>query len=491
MSRLAALAVCSLGLWAQEALWVPRNLDPAKKYPLLISLQEGDVRPNRRGPTDSGFIVASPRGTGENAVYALLSDLKQRFPIDEDRVYLSGIAEGGGTALLVALTRPDLWAAVALICPIPSTGTADLIGNARNLRVKLFQGEYDPIVKPEQTRQLARDLTSAGARAEYVEYPRVRHNAWENAYKDGAIFDWLRQQQRQRFPEHIHFATSRYRFSEAYWVKIDELTPGAPSVIDVAFENRTTLAITTSGLDAFTLNVKAHPVTAVRLDGAMLKVRPANTLSFTKSAKGWFLHHTLPSPTDKREGQEGPIRDAIDARHLYVYGTGGSPSSDELIQRRDDALHAADWSTPRHPAQGHFAVIADDEVKDSDLQTANLILFGTKETNSCIARLASGLPFSLSPSAADYGMVLLAPLGEHHYAVVNSGLPWWTHGDVARRTGLPISPAAFQILGTFQDYIVFRGGLDHVLAEGSFDRNWKLPPDARAALRAIPAIAVR
>ena len=36
-----------------------------------------------------------------------------------------------------------------------------------------------------------------------------------------------------------------------------------------------------------------------------------------------------------------------------------------------------------------------------------------------------------------------------------------------------------------------RGGLDNVLAEGRFDRNWKLPADAAAKLRATGAVEVR
>ena len=52
------------------------------------------------------------------------------------------------------------------------------------------------------------------------------------------------------------------------------------------------------------------------------------------------------------------------------------------------AQQAADWSTPRMKLMLTFRVLADNEVKAVDLQNANLLLFGTKETNSVIANYA-------------------------------------------------------------------------------------------------------
>ena len=51
------------------------------------------------------------QGIAEKDVYDVLADVKARFSVDEDRVYLTGLDMGGGGALWLGLTRPDIWAA--------------------------------------------------------------------------------------------------------------------------------------------------------------------------------------------------------------------------------------------------------------------------------------------------------------------------------------------------------------------------------------------
>jgi hypothetical protein len=70
----------------------------------------------------------------------------------------------------------------------------------------------------------------------------------------------------------------------------------------------------------------------------------------------------------------------------------------------------------------------DDEVKDKETAGASLVLFGTRETNSLIARYSAALPMELNAGAADYGLVYVFPVNGR-YVVINSGLPWWTRAD--------------------------------------------------------------
>ena len=87
-------------------------------------------------------------------------------------------------------------------------------------------------------------------------------------------------------------------------------------------------------------------------------------------------------------------------------------------------------------------------------------------------------------------MVAIAPAGGR-YVVVSAGLPWWTRADEADRGGYQFTPQRLRLLSTFGDYLLFRGGINHVLAEGRFDRNWKLPAEAAEKLRATGVVSVR
>jgi len=148
------------------------------------------------------------------------------------------------------------------------------------------------------------------------------------------------------------------------------------------------------------------------------------------------------------------------------------------------------WSTSRVRINLATVIKADRDVTDEEIAGANLILFGNSATNSLIARLSGQLPMALSPGAADYGMVFVAPVGER-YVVVSSGRPWWTGADEVDRGGYRFAPDQYRLLSTFGDYLVFKGSLKVVLAEGRFDRDWRLPADAAEKLRATGVVALR
>ncbi len=502
------------------ALYVPKSFDPGKKYPLVISLHAEDSNhrinlrrifgvPSRLGETDTenmryfppvpdvDFIIASPyaRGTmgyegiAEKDVYDVLADVERKFPIDSDRVYLTGISMGGAGALSLALTRPDVWAAVAAVCPTALRRIEQFAPNALHLPIRLFQGEQDPIVPVEVSRNWQRKLVDAAVPAEYIEYPGVRHNAWDVAYRDGAIFAWFAKFHRERSPERVRFVTTSYRYSSADWVRIDGLTPGVPASIDAAWTSKTALKIDTRDLDGFTLSIAHPPATPITatIDGAPVRVRPSPTLSFTKASGQWRAGRFIPA--GKRPGAEGPIAAAVADRQIYVYGTTGA-TAEELDARRKVAEAAAQWSTARSRLSVNFPVKADTAVTPADLDSASLILFGTAETNSLIARFAPQLPLALSPGAADYGLLFVAPAGKH-YALVSSGLPWWTGAEEAHRDGDPFAPRRYRLLTTFGDFILFKGSLANVVSEGRFDRNWKVPADVSAKLLATGTVTIR
>jgi hypothetical protein len=323
--------------------------------------------------------------------------------------------------------------------------------------------------------------------ADYIEYPAVRHNAWDYAYKDGALFDWFAQFHRNRFPQRVRFVTGSYRYNSAYWVRIDGLTPGVTGSIDARQAGAGEIRIETQNIDGFTLSLD-HPVSSVFVDGVALRVAPAASLSFRKQSGRWTTGRIPPAA--KRFGREGPAAEVASERHIYIYGTAGAPSPDELNFRRKQAETAAAWSSERERLQLSFPVKADSAVTQQDLDTADLVLFGTRETNSVIAQFTDRLPLALNAGAADYGLLFIADVGKH-YALVSSGLPWWTGFDDAGRQTGRFAPKTYAELSTFGDYIFFKGSLASVVAEGRFDKNWKLPPDAAAKMMATGTVTVR
>ena len=488
-------------------LYVPRDYTPERKWPLVISLHgagsnhrlnlrrvfglgnrpgESDAQAGRLFPPfpNVPMIVATPfaRGTmgyqtiAEQDVYDVRADVRKRFNIDEDRVYLTGISMGGGGALWFGMTRPDLWAAIAAVCPALPEGVEARARNGQHIPIGLFQGALDPLVPAIATRALHKRLEGAGVPASYTEYPGIRHNAWDPAYANAAIFRWFEQHRRVRSPERVRFRTDAYKYSSAYWLRMDQLTPGSWAEFDGTLKDGV-LKASTSGLDAFTVEAR---VTAAEVDGTTVRVRRrsgGNALSFQRTAKGWALGKPRAAATAKRAGLEGPIADAISTGHVYVHGAG----------EWENATLAADWSTQNSRPNVTFRVLRDTQIEAADLANTNVVAFGTKETNRVIEAHSTELPMHLNPGAADYGLLYVYPVNGR-YLVVSSGLPWWTRHDQVQIGGLSFLGVRYRLLLSFGDYVLFKGGIDNVIAAGRFDRNWKLPPEALAKLRASGAV---
>lgn len=500
-------------------LYIPKNFDSKKKYPLVIMLHgagsnhrlslrrvfgksnapgETDVEASRVFPewNDVEYIVASPfargtmgyQGVAEKDVYDILADVKKRFNIDEDRTFLTGLSMGGGGTLWIGLTRPDIWAALAPVCPAPPAGTENYLRNSFNLPMYFFHGDADQAVPVSVSRDLVKKLKENGTQVSYDEYPGVEHNSWEKAYADGAIFKWFDQFKRKRFPEQVKFSTARYEYSSAYWVKVDDFAPSTVAEVEVRFTGDNQLEVTVKNVNGFTLNIAEHPrfkkgqPLQVTLNGKKQKVTPAETLSFWLKDGKWTQGKIALDKNSKNVELEGPIAKAISERHVYVYGTEGNPSQDEIRKRYDLAFAAANWSVFRNPFLGRVMafprILSDKEVRESDLKSANIILFGTRETNSIIKKYADALPLELASDATDTGLIYVYPLNGK-YVVINSGLPWWNNDNpFSFYAALP-----FQQLSSLKDFVVFNKSAATPIVEGFFDKNWKLSSEQKSALQ--------
>lgn len=504
------------------ALYLPKKYSEKKKYPLVVMLHgagsnhrlalrrvfgksnvndETDVEASLYFPEwkDINYIVAAPyaRGTAgyqgfvEKDVYDMLADIKKRFNIDENRIYLTGLSMGGGGTMWLALTRPDIWAAIAPVCPATPEKDTRLADNLLNVPAHFFHGDADQAVPVKISREWVKHLKEKGFTAEYAEYAGVGHNSWEKAYKNGFIFSWFDKFRRNPYPDRARFVSYQYKYNRAYWVQLDRFTPEKGAAIDARFTGKNQIVVNTLRLDAFTLLLKDHPQfnpskpLRMLVDGQKFHFAVKDRASFhKKDSTSWEAGPYVPAPDSKQPGAGGPVGAAFADRHVYVYGTLDKPSPEVLKARMDTALRAADWSVDRGWFLGRIKfyprVIADKDVRPSDLESSNLILFGTKETNGIIAKYNDRLPIALNGNAADHGLLYIFPV-DGHYVVVSSGLPWWTGAEM---TGFRFLPPPQGMLNAFKDFVFFKGSVKNVLAEGYFDENWKLPEAAVQAFKA-------
>ncbi len=254
------------------------------------------------------------------------------------------------------------------------------------------------------------------------------------------------------------------------------------------------MKVETSQLAGFSLMLFHHPQfeagkpMKVVIDGKSIDVPPiASTVSFAKTAEGWKLGSAEPDEGEKQDGSEGPLEAALSGRHIYVFGTADHPAKDEIAKRMNEAIEDASWAPRGVKLQLWLRSVADRDVRPSDWRSSNLILIGTKETNSIIADLSKELPMQLVSGAEGWNLTYIWP-HEDHYVVISSGDPLANEAKSHAPGWLLVSPFP-SILRELPDYALFHNG--EKMAEGRFNDHWKITSAEAAKLKVSGAVAIR
>jgi predicted peptidase len=145
---------------------------------------------------------------------AALAKTLDEFPVDRDRIYLTGLSMGGHGTWYLAYRNPERFAAVVPICGwiggrpegefpspvVPAEHGASLPALVHRLArtpIWLFHGAMDSVVPARASREPAEALKAASANVHYTEYPDLDHNSWDAAYASDAFVQWLFAQRRR------------------------------------------------------------------------------------------------------------------------------------------------------------------------------------------------------------------------------------------------------------------------------------------------------
>ncbi len=125
--------------------------------------------------------------------YQLLKKTIQDYPVDENRLYITGLSMGGFGTWDLITRHPDLFAAAMPICGGGDPSKAYLL---TDLPIWNFHGSLDNVVPPELSRDMIDAIRQAGGLPGYTEYPDMDHFSWIPAYSDRFVLDWLFSQSR-------------------------------------------------------------------------------------------------------------------------------------------------------------------------------------------------------------------------------------------------------------------------------------------------------
>jgi len=156
-------------------------------------------------------------GVGERDVFAALRRTRQRYNVDEARIYLMGVSMGGAGAWRLGVRHPDVFAAIVPICGWsdrrlwyprwfspsdaprelpdwrrPLLARADALSHAARLvhtPVFILHGARDDVVTVEHSRRMFHKLRRLGGDVVYREYTRSGHQGFDSRWR--AVFDWF------------------------------------------------------------------------------------------------------------------------------------------------------------------------------------------------------------------------------------------------------------------------------------------------------------
>jgi len=244
-------AMCLDGVERPWVLYVPSSYDPEYSWPLYVKLHGGVSTPNlpddpvaeeQDSPYISfgeqfGYLVLFPYGqagatwwdeVGMANIANQLRIVKQRYNVDDDRVYMGGFSDGSSASFLHAMVAPTDYAAFVALNGHLGVGSldGDLPTYAPNLAntpvyvTTTFDDELYPSRRMRPAIQMALD---AGGDIFYRELPGTHSFDFADTELP-RIADFLWRHPRDPFPHHIVWEAAEPEFGRCRWFSIDRVS---------------------------------------------------------------------------------------------------------------------------------------------------------------------------------------------------------------------------------------------------------------------------
>ncbi|PIE06186.1 MAG: hypothetical protein CSA75_00810, partial [Sorangium cellulosum] len=383
----------------RRAPWEDRHLGTLKNLDAFV------VSP-------TGFGNMAYREFGEMDVMHLVEWMRESFPIDENRVYVTGLSMGGSGAGAIGLRYADQFAAIEPLCGYHSYALRrDMANrklrfwekalasfwsnvawadNGRNLPLYVVHGKKD---KPVANSKVLIDRYLALGYTVYAEHPDVGHNVWQQTYKKFKGYQWLARHKRDPEPKEVVLRTASLRYADHAWVHVEQLEEHLKwGRVRARICSRSKIVVDTSAVRAIRLDwpfshVDESSTLIVQIDGDTLKFAPNSDLSAHLQGDKWVAGPPqAPTGLAKTVGLTGPIRDAFLEPLVFVVGT-KDPSLTFANEQVARAL-----ANPPYGVEARWPVVADVDVDEVMAASHALYLVGSARSNAYVEKIADRLP---------------------------------------------------------------------------------------------------
>ena len=194
--------------------YLPRDYDPAKRYPLVFFLhgagERGDdldvacahgfMKHVREEGKDYPFVFVAPQcpsgkywGCYTESLLAFLEYICQTLPVDRERIYLTGLSMGGTGTFMLAMAAENTFAAIAPVCGSGIYWYGEML---TGIPVYMYHGDCDDVVPIQESISMLNSINKRGGNATLHICYGMGHNAWDVAYAGDELVTKLLQHRR-------------------------------------------------------------------------------------------------------------------------------------------------------------------------------------------------------------------------------------------------------------------------------------------------------
>lgn len=462
-----------------------------------------------------GRYSNASRFAGETDGLEAIDAVMRTYPIDPDRIIMTGFSMGGASAWSYIVHYSDRWAGASAGAgftetevflrnalarqpqnPVQRTlwhmyDSTDYALNTFNVPVVAYSGGID--AQKQAAEAMAEAMREEGLNLEHVIGPGTAH-----AYEPGARqqvqdrLDRFATAGRNRAPAEVRFTTWMLRYNKMFWVVIDGMNEEWRRARVEARIDGNTIHVKTSNVAALHLTFEPGlapfaPGTApsVAIDGSVIPAPAAAadgslSIGLVRTGAGWRRGARAAGTLRKTHGLQGPIDDAFMDSFMFVRPT-GKPLSAALGKWEGEQADYAvsEWV---HVLRGEPRVKRDADVTAADVAAHNLVLFGDPSSNAVYRRIAHRLPIRWNAGglvvggrkySLDHAPVFIFPnpLNPRRYVVINSGFTFHDQSNNDMQSPKLPDWAVIDITRPGNNY---RYLPLFVAAQGFFDEQWKL-----------------
>jgi hypothetical protein len=231
------------------AVNVPASYDPARRYQVRFQLHGGVMGRSTNQPRNSGDIGALagaeqfyvvPYGWSEAPwwsedqllnVNAIVDALKRTYNIDENRVAVSGVSDGGTGAYYLAMRDTTPFSSFLplngfiMVLANVDNGIHDALypNNLLNKPLYVVNGGRDRLYPTSIVEPYVLHMKKSGVVVDYHPQPLGEHNtAWWPDVKD-SFEAFVASHPRNPSPDRLTWETSDVAHGRAHWLVIDKL----------------------------------------------------------------------------------------------------------------------------------------------------------------------------------------------------------------------------------------------------------------------------